>query len=59
LADVEGTDVVETENVVGVTVGEQNGVEPIEADAEGLLPKIWSGVDDYVLSVTGKQQGRA
>ena len=37
----------------------QDGVETIEVDAESLLAEIGSGVDYYVLSVTGEQQGGA
>jgi hypothetical protein len=59
LADVERTDVVETENVVGVAVGEEDGVEAVEVDAESLLAEIGGGIDYYVLSVAGKQERRA
>ena len=59
LADVERANVVEAEDVVGVAVGEQDGVEAIEADAEGLLAEIGCGVDDDVLAVARKQEGGA
>src|SRR5579859_6409738 len=46
LANVEGANVVETENVVGVPVGEQDGVKAIESNTQGLLAEVGSGVDD-------------
>jgi len=42
LADVEGANVVEALDVIGVAVGEKNGCEAIEAGGEGLGAK--SGV---------------
>src|SRR5580692_1815015 len=59
LADIEGANIVETENVVGVAVREKNCVEAIESDAEGLLAEVGGGVDDHVLAVAGDEQGRA
>jgi hypothetical protein len=59
LPDVERPNIVEPEDVVGVVVGEENGVEAIEADAEGLLAKIGRGVDDDVLAVARKEEGGA
>src|SRR5208337_4959999 len=40
LADVEGANVVEALDVIGVAVGEKNGSEAIEARGEGLGAKI-------------------
>src|ERR1700730_4541920 len=59
LANVEGANVVKAENVVGVGVGKENRVEAVEVDAQGLLTEVRRGVDDDVLSVARKQQGRA
>src|SRR6202030_2091403 len=56
LADVERADIVEAENVIGMAVRQNNGVQAIEPDAQGLLPKIRCRVDDHVLTVAGKQQ---
>ena len=42
-----------------MTVGEQNGVEAFESDAECLLPEVRSGINHDVLATTGDQQGRA
>src|SRR5258707_12259376 len=58
LADVEGANVVEAEDVFGVGVGEQNGVEAIEANTQCLLAKGGRGGDDRVFSAEGQQQRR-
>ena len=42
MPDVEGPNIVEPEDVVGVVVGEEDGVEAIEADAKACWRK--SGV---------------
>ena len=59
LAHVERPNVVESENVIGVGVREEDGVKALEADAKGLLAKIGRGVNNDVLTVAGKQQRRA
>jgi len=59
LAEVEGADVVETENVVGVAVGEEDGVELGDADAEGLITEVGGGVDDDVFVVVVEPDGGA
>lgn len=59
LAEVEGANVVEAENVISVAVGEKDGVELRDADAEGLVAKIGRGVDDDVFVVIAKPDGGA
>lgn len=59
LAKIIGTNVVETHDVIGVAVGDENGVEAFYAGAEGLLAKIGSCVDDDILAVAREEQGRA
>jgi hypothetical protein len=59
LPQIERPYIVKSHNVVGVAMGEEDGVEAFEAGAEGLLAKIGSGVDDDVLVIAGEQQGRA
>jgi len=59
LADVEGANVVEALDVIGVAVGEKNGSEAIEARGEGLGAKIGGGVNDDVLGIAGEEDGRA
>ena len=59
LTEVEGTDVVKAENVVGVAVGEEDGVELGDADAEGLVAEVGGGVDDNVAVVEAKPDGWA
>ena len=56
---VERANVVEAEDVVGVGMSVQNGVEAGNVFAEGLLPEIWSCVDDDVAGIVGEQNGRA
>src|SRR5689334_6651565 len=45
-AKVERANVVEAEDVIGVTVGDQNGVETFESEAQRLLAKIGGGIDE-------------
>ena len=45
--------------MIGVAVGEQDGVELRDADAEGLVAKIGRGVDDDVFVVIAKPDGGA
>ncbi len=44
--EVEGTQVVEAEDVVGVGVGEQHGVDAFDLGVEGLLTEVRPGVND-------------
>jgi hypothetical protein len=55
LADVEGANVVEPLDVIGVAVGEKNGGEVIEARGESLGAEIRGGVNDDVLAVAGEK----
>jgi len=57
LANVEGANVVEAEDVVGVAVGEENGFETIEAGGEGLGAEVGGGVNDDVLGIAGEEDG--
>ena len=59
LANIERANVVEAENVVGMTVRQQNGVEAVESNTERLLAEVRSGINHNVLAATGDQQGRA
>jgi len=58
LADIEGTDIVESQDVVGVPVGQQDGVQAIQARAKRLLAEVRSRIDDGILTMAGEQQGR-
>jgi len=49
LPNIKWTNIVEAQDVIRVAVGQQNGVETIEAHAQSLLAKIWRGVDHHVL----------
>lgn len=46
LPEIKGADIVEAEDVVGVAVSEENGVEFGDAGAEGLVAEVGGGVDD-------------
>ena len=59
LLEIEGADVVEAEDVIGVAVGEENGVETLEAGAEGLVAEVGRGVDDHVAAGVRKKDGGA
>ena len=59
LTEVEGTDVVEAKNVVGVAVGEEDGVELWNTDAEGLVAEVGGGVDNDVAVVEAEPDGGA
>ena len=59
LAEIEGADVVEAEDVVGVAVSEEDGVEFGDADAEGLVTEIGRGVDDDVFVIETDPDGGA
>src|SRR5260221_3745815 len=59
LTHVKGPNVVETENVVSVGVREEDGVEPLKADAKGLLAEVRRRVNDDVLAIAREKQGRA
>jgi len=59
LTDVEGANVVEALNVIGVAVSEKNGFEAVEVRGEGLGAEIGGGVNDDVLAVAGEEDGGA
>src|SRR5947207_13656245 len=44
LTNIERTNVIEAENVIGMTVSQQNGVKAVQSDAERLLTEIGRGV---------------
>jgi len=57
LANVEGANVVEALDVIGVAVGEQNGFQAIKARGEGLGTEVGGGVNDDVLAIAGEKDG--
>ncbi len=40
-------------------VGQQDGVQAFQPNAEGLLAEVRRGINHHVLAATGDQQGRA
>jgi hypothetical protein len=58
LVDVERANVIEPEDVVGMPVGQQHGIETLDPRAKSLLPKIGRGVYDRVLPVSREEKRR-
>jgi hypothetical protein len=50
--------VVDAENMVGVGMGVEHGIDPRNILAHGLRVKIRSGVDEHDLAVILKHDGR-
>src|SRR5260370_27846189 len=48
LADIEGANVVKAEDVVGVAVRQQNGIEAFQPNAERLLAEVRRGINHHV-----------
>ena len=46
----QGTEVVHAEDVVGVAVGVEDGVEAVDAGGNGLGVEVGAGVDDDVVA---------
>ena len=45
LTQEEGPDIVDAVGLVGVVVGEQNRVQPLDLRRDGLFPQVWRGID--------------
>src|SRR5882762_2691367 len=58
LTDIERANVIKTEDVVGMAMREQNGVEAFESNAEGLLAEVRRRINHDVLAAAGDQYGR-
>lgn len=48
-----GAQIIEASTVVEMVVGDEEGVEALDAVAQGLLAEVWSTVDKDVLIVVG------
>src|SRR5207248_2342492 len=59
LTNVVWSNIVEAENMVGVAVSQQNGVQAVQASTHSLLAKIGSGVNDDVLALPRQKNGGA
>jgi len=55
LADVERANVIEPENVVGMTVRQQYSVEAFQSDPQGLLTEVRRSVNQHVPAAAGDQ----
>src|SRR5579875_1012164 len=51
---VEGTNVIEAENVIGMSVSEKNAIQALEIGAKCLLAKIGRGVHDNFPVIVGE-----
>src|SRR5206468_6197875 len=50
MAKVQWTYIVETKNMIGVTMGDQDGIEMFQAGPQSLLAKIAGSIDDNCLA---------
>ena len=55
--EAEGAEVVQAEDVVGVAVGVEDGVDAADAFAEGLGVEVGAGVDEDDVVVVGDEDG--
>ena len=51
--------IIESQNMVRVAMRQQHPVQPVHSRAQRLRAKVRRRVDHHILSVAGKQQGRA
>jgi hypothetical protein len=47
MPEIDRAHVVETEDVIGVAVRDQQGIEPVDLFAQRLLAKIGRNIDDH------------
>ena len=59
LFQIVGANIVEPENMIGVSVRVENCVEAIEMRGHGLGAEVRRRVDDDIASAIGEQDGRA
>ena len=59
MAEGEGAEVVHAEDVVGVAVRVEHGVEVLKVFANGLVVEVLSGVDEDVVVVVSEKDRRA
>ena len=55
LAHVKRANVVESQNVIGMSMRKDDGVKLVKLDAQALKAKIRRGVDNHVMPVAGEQ----
>src|SRR6185295_15798418 len=49
MTKIQRSNVIESKNVIGVTMRDQNGVEMLQTGAQGLLTKVSRGVNNNCL----------
>src|ERR1700730_14392401 len=59
LFQVEGTDVIEPKDMIGMPVGIDHGVESVHPGPHRLQAKIRGGIDHYVALAVSEQYGRS
>lgn len=59
LQEVEGANVVEAKDVVGVRVGEEHRIQAFDSGAEGLIAQVGRGIDQDARVVELEQHGGA
>ena len=58
-AKAEGTEIVETHDVIGVAVGVEDGIDATNAFAQGLGVEVGAGIDQHGVVVVGEPDGWA
>ena len=58
LVEIEGSDVVQPQDVVRVGMREQHGIQPRQASAQGLEAEVRCGVNDHVAPSVLHQERR-
>ena len=59
LPEIEGADVIEAKDVVGMTMSDQHSVQPVQMFAQSLLAKIHGDVDDQSHAIVFDEQSGA
>ena len=59
LPQIVRTNIIESHNVISVSMGKQNCIEASNLRAQGLLAKIRSRIDHHIPAIARKEQGRA
>ena len=56
LLEIDGSDVVEAEDMIRVTMSDEQGVDAPQTAPQSLLTKVSRDIDEYVLAVVLDQQ---
>ena len=58
LAQIEGANIVKSQDMVGVSVRKNDGIEAFESLTQGLKAEVGRGIDDHVMILAGDQNRR-